>query len=134
MVLVSYTPTNDIDIWTLANFVYSPNGTQEDIPVRYGCQPNAYAGKGILLLKLIVHHAPKLLVFVCSLHLRLSKPPWHHVSRRADDWRLSLREKTVRRLNRQRTPEHRLHVRKKISLARDMLEGFQQLFPAGFQG
>ena len=35
---------------------------QEDIQVRYGCQPNAYAGKGILLLKLIVHHVPKLLV------------------------------------------------------------------------
>src|SRR5436190_7139062 len=41
----------------------------------------------------------------------------------AYDWRLYLREKTVRRLNRQRAPEHRLHFRKKTSLARDMLEG-----------
>jgi hypothetical protein len=209
------------------------------------------------LLKLIVHHAPKLLVFVCGLHLRLSKPQWQHVIRIADalivsdtphktiaglyrlivdapdasngadslrlspwttedlrapirrftvvdlvayatetnewtlyvslddslgakdkgtrhleavdyhhdhtksqgkkkpyytngtvhlevrlqlgarsyayDWRLYLREKTVRRLNRQRAPEHRLHFRKKTSLARDMLEGLQQLLPAGFQ-
>ena len=209
------------------------------------------------MLKLIVHHAPKLLVFVCSLHLRLSKPQWHHVIRLADalivsdtrhktiaglyrlivdapdasngadslrispwtaedlraplrlftvtdlvayanetnewtlyvslddslgekdkdtrhleavayhhdhtksqgkkhpyytngtvhlevrlqlgarsyayDWRLYLREKTVRRLNQQRMPEHRLHFRKKTSLARDMLEGLQQLLPAGFQ-
>jgi Transposase DDE domain len=209
------------------------------------------------LLKLIVHHAPKLLVFVCGLHLRLSKPQWQHVIRMADalivsdtrhktiaglyrlivdapdasngadslrlspwttedlrapirhftvadcvayatetnewtlyvslddslgakdkgtrhleaveyhhdhtksqgkkkpyytngtvhlevrlqlgarsyayDWRLYLREKTVRRLNRQRTPEHRLHFRKKTSLARNMLEGLQQLLPAGFQ-
>jgi hypothetical protein len=36
------------------------------------------------LLKLIVHHAPKLLVFVCGLHLRLSKPQWQHVIRLAD--------------------------------------------------
>jgi hypothetical protein len=209
------------------------------------------------LLKLIVHHAPKLLVFVCGLHLRLSKPQWQHVIRMADalivsdtrhktiaglyrlivdapdasngadslrlspwttedlrapirhftvadcvayatennewtlsvslddslgakdkgtrhleaveyhhdhtksqgkqkpyytngtvhlevrlqlgarsyayDWRLYLREKTVRRLNRQRAPEHRLPFRKKTSLARDMLEGLQQLLPAGFQ-
>jgi hypothetical protein len=209
------------------------------------------------LLKLVVHHAPKLLIFVCGLHLRLSKPQWQHVIRMADalivsdtrhktiaglyrlivdapdasngadslrlspwttedlrapirhftvadcvayatetnawtlyvslddslgakdkgtrhleavdyhhdhtksqgkkkpyytngtvhlevrlqlgarsyayDWRLYLREKTVRRLNRQRAPEHRLHFRKKTSLARDMLEGLQQLLPAGFQ-
>ena len=51
----------------------------------------------------------------------------------AYDWRLYLREKTVRRLNRQRMPAQRLHVRKKTSLARDMLEGLQQLLPAGFQ-
>ena len=50
----------------------------------------------------------------------------------AYDWRYYLREKTVRRLNRQRAPEHRLHFRKKTSLARDMLEGLQQLLPAGF--
>jgi hypothetical protein len=52
----------------------------------------------------------------------------------AYDWRLYLREKTVRRLNRQRMPEHRLHLRKNTSLARDRLEGLQQLLPAGFQG
>ena len=51
----------------------------------------------------------------------------------AYDWRLDLREKTGRRLNRLRLPEPRRHFRKKTSLARDMLEGFQQLFPAGFQ-
>ena len=51
----------------------------------------------------------------------------------AYDWRLYLREKTVRRLNRQRAPEHRLHFRKKTSLARDMLEGLQQLLPSGFR-
>jgi hypothetical protein len=51
----------------------------------------------------------------------------------AYDWRLYLREKTVRRLNRQRAPEQRLRFRKKTSLARDMLEGLQQLLPAAFQ-
>jgi len=51
----------------------------------------------------------------------------------AYDWRLYLREKTVRHLNRHRAPEHRLHFRKKTSLARDMLAGLQQLLPAGFQ-
>jgi hypothetical protein len=45
----------------------------------------------------------------------------------ASDWRLYLREKTVRRLNRQRMPEHRLHFRKQTSLARDRREGIQQL-------
>jgi Transposase DDE domain len=39
----------------------------------------------------------------------------------------------VRRLNRQRMPEHRLPLRKPSSLARDRLEGLQQLLPAGFQ-
>jgi len=48
------------------------------------------------LLKLIVHHAPKLLVFVCSLHLRLSKPQWHHVIRLADALIVSdTRHKTI---------------------------------------
>jgi hypothetical protein len=51
----------------------------------------------------------------------------------AYDWRLYLREKTVRGLNRHRAPEQRLRFRKKTSLARDMLAGLQQLFPAGFQ-
>ena len=39
----------------------------------------------------------------------------------AYDWRLSLREKTVRRLNRQRAPEQRLRFRKKTTLAQAML-------------
>ncbi len=51
----------------------------------------------------------------------------------AYDWRLYLREKTVRHLNRHRAPEQRLRFRKKTSLARDMLDGLQQLLPAGFQ-
>jgi hypothetical protein len=51
----------------------------------------------------------------------------------AYDWRLYLREKTVRCLNRHRAPEQRLRFRKKTSLARDMLAGLQQLLPAGFQ-
>jgi hypothetical protein len=209
------------------------------------------------LLKLIVQHSPKLFVFLCGLHLRLSKPQWQHVLRLADalivsearhktiaglyrllvdapdpsngadtlrispwtaedlraplrdfivrdlvdyaqqsdqwtlyvslddsldekdkgtrhleaveyhhdhtksqgkktpyytngavhievrlelgarsyayDWRLYLREKTVRRLNRQRAPEQRLHCRKKTSLAQDMLAELQQQLPANFQ-
>ena len=51
----------------------------------------------------------------------------------AYDWRLYLREKTVRRLNRQRTPEQRLRFRKKTTLAQEMLAELQQLLPAGFQ-
>lgn len=51
----------------------------------------------------------------------------------AYDWRLYLRERTVRRLNRQRPPAQRLPFRKKTSLARDMLVGLQQLLPATFQ-
>jgi hypothetical protein len=209
------------------------------------------------LLKLIVQHSPQLLVFLCGLHLRLSKPQWQHVLRLADalivsearhktiagiyrlivdapdpsngadtlrispwtaedlrapirhfivadlvayaqqsdtwtlyvslddsldekdkgtrhleaveyhhdhtksqgkkkpyytngavhvevrlelgarsyayDWRLYLREKTVRRLNRQRTPEQRLRFRKKTMLAQEMLAELQQLLPPGFQ-
>jgi Transposase DDE domain len=51
----------------------------------------------------------------------------------AYDWRLYLREKTVRRLNRHRTPEQRLHFRKKTMLAQEMLAALQQLLPPGFQ-
>jgi hypothetical protein len=51
----------------------------------------------------------------------------------AYDWRLSLREKTVRRLNRQRTPEQRLRFRKKTMLAQEMLAELRQLLPPGFQ-
>jgi len=209
------------------------------------------------LLKLIVQHSPKLLAFLCGLHLRLSKPQWQHVLRLADalivsetrhktiagvyrlivdapdasngadtlrispwtaedlraplrhfivadvvtyahqsdhwtlyvslddslgakdkgtrhleaveyhhdhtksqgkkkpyytngtvhvevrlelgtrsyayDWRLYLREKTVRRLNRARDPEQRLHFRKKTTLAQEMLAELKELLPAGFQ-
>ena len=48
------------------------------------------------------------------------------------DLRLYLRDKTVRRLNRQRSPEHRLHFRSKFALARDMLEALKALLPAGW--
>jgi hypothetical protein len=51
----------------------------------------------------------------------------------AYDWRLYLREKTVRRLNRQRPPEQRLRFRKKTTLAHAMLAEFHQLLPPGFQ-
>ena len=51
----------------------------------------------------------------------------------AYDWRLYLREKTVRRLNKQRAPEHRLHFRKKTTLAQEMLTELQQLLPPDLQ-
>jgi DDE superfamily endonuclease len=48
------------------------------------------------------------------------------------DLRLYLRHKTVRRLNRPRSPEHRLHFRSKYRLARDILESLKPLLPAGW--
>jgi hypothetical protein len=51
----------------------------------------------------------------------------------AYDWRLYLREKTVRRLNRQRSPEQRLRFRKKTTLAHEMLAELGQLLPPGFR-
>jgi hypothetical protein len=48
------------------------------------------------------------------------------------DLRLYLRDKTVRRLNRLRAPEHRLHFRSKFHLARDILEALKPLSPAGW--
>jgi hypothetical protein len=48
------------------------------------------------------------------------------------DLRLYLRDKTVRRLNRHRSPEHRLHFRSKFHLARDILEALKPLLPAGW--
>jgi len=51
----------------------------------------------------------------------------------AYDWRLYLREKTVRRLNRERSPEQRLRFRKKTTLAQEMLAELQRLLPSGFQ-
>jgi DDE superfamily endonuclease len=51
----------------------------------------------------------------------------------AYDWRLYLRAKTVRRLNRERGPEQRLRFRKKTTLAQEMLAELQRLLPSGFQ-
>ena len=51
----------------------------------------------------------------------------------AYDWRLYLRERTVRRLNRTRSPEQRLHFRKTTTLAQAMLAELQRLWPPGFQ-
>ena len=51
----------------------------------------------------------------------------------AYDGRLYLREKTVRRLNKQRVPEQRLRFRKKTVLAQEMLTELQQLLPPGLQ-
>lgn len=48
------------------------------------------------------------------------------------DLRLYLRDKTVRRLNRQRPPERRLHFRSKFRLAREILEALQPLLPKGW--
>jgi hypothetical protein len=51
----------------------------------------------------------------------------------AYDWRLYLRAKTVRRLNRERAPAQRLRFRKKTTLAQEMLAELRQLLPTGFQ-
>ena len=51
----------------------------------------------------------------------------------AYDWRLYLREKTVRRLNKQRVPAQRLRFRKKTTLAQEMLTELQQLLPPDLQ-
>jgi hypothetical protein len=48
------------------------------------------------------------------------------------DLRLYLRDKTVRRLNRHRPPEHRLRFRSKFHLARAILEALKPLLPAGW--
>jgi hypothetical protein len=48
------------------------------------------------------------------------------------DLRLYLRDKTVRRLNRHRSPEHRLRFRSKFHLAREILEALKPLLPAGW--
>ena len=48
------------------------------------------------------------------------------------DLRLYLRDKTVRRLNRHRSPEHRLRFRSKFHLAREILESLKPLLPAGW--
>jgi len=49
------------------------------------------------------------------------------------DWRLYLREKTVRKLNRGRVKEKRIRFRKKTNLALDMLKELDNLLPEGFQ-
>jgi Transposase DDE domain len=51
----------------------------------------------------------------------------------AYDWRLYLREKTVRRLNKHRVPAQRLRFRKKTTLAQEMLTELQQLLPPDLQ-
>jgi hypothetical protein len=43
-----------------------------------------------------------------------------------------VRAKTVRRLNRHRPPEHRLHFRSKFRLARAILESLKPLLPSGW--
>jgi hypothetical protein len=48
------------------------------------------------------------------------------------DLRLYLRDKTVRRLNRHRTPEHRVPFRSKFHLAREILEALRPLLPTGW--
>jgi DDE superfamily endonuclease len=48
------------------------------------------------------------------------------------DLRLYLRQKTVRRLNRQRPPEQRLRFRSKNRIARAILESVRPLLPAGW--
>jgi hypothetical protein len=49
------------------------------------------------------------------------------------DIRPYLREKTVRKLNRQRRPDQRLPYRSKYALAREMLLALSQELPAGYQ-
>src|SRR5438552_2187745 len=51
----------------------------------------------------------------------------------AYDWRLYLRETTVRRRNRHRAPAQRLRLRKQTIFAHEMLAEFQRLLPSGFQ-
>lgn len=51
----------------------------------------------------------------------------------AINWRLYVREKTVRRLNRQRPKESRLKFRSKYRLAREMLAEIEPLIPADYQ-
>jgi hypothetical protein len=48
------------------------------------------------------------------------------------DIRLYLREKTIRKLNRQRDPDKRLHYRSKYALARELLVELQSLLPKGY--
>src|SRR6516165_5563842 len=48
------------------------------------------------------------------------------------DLRLYLRDKTVRRLNRHRPPERRLHFRSTFRLARDFLESLKPWLPTGW--
>ena len=49
------------------------------------------------------------------------------------DWRLYLREKSVRKLNRGRGKGKRIRFRKKTSLAMEMLAELDELLPEGFQ-
>lgn len=49
------------------------------------------------------------------------------------DWRLYLRQKTVRRLNRTRAADQRLRFRTKYHLAREMLADLKSRLPKGYQ-
>jgi len=49
------------------------------------------------------------------------------------DWRLYMREKKVRRLNRKRPPENRLRFRKKTNLAYEMLKELKALLPDDYK-
>lgn len=51
----------------------------------------------------------------------------------AINWRIYLREKTVRRINKERAKGQRLKFRSKYRLAREMLEEIAPLLPADFQ-
>ena len=63
------------------------------------------------------------------VEVRLELGAWSY----AYDWRLYLREKTVRRLNRERGSEQRLRFRKKTTLVHEMLVELQRLLPSDFQ-
>ncbi len=73
-------------------------------------------------------HKPHYCKGTVHLELRLSLGERSY----AFDWRIYLRESTVRRLNRQRQGE-RLKYRSKYALAREMLEQLKALLPQGYQ-
>ena len=70
------------------------------------------------------HHSCKGAVHVaCRLHVGPRSYPF--------SWRLYLRAKTIRRLNKQRGPGRRLAFRSKLDLAREMLEELKPYLPPG---
>jgi hypothetical protein len=60
-----------------------------------------------------------------SVHVQMGETSYRFA------FRLYLRERTVRRLNRQRAPEERLAFKSKYRLAREMLEELKALLPRG---